>query len=1295
MGDFDVDFFHENLKQLIMSSGFSSFTREKLESLKEEIEYMRIFLKVTEKKRNKHLEVINLVRQIKDVVFEAENIIERFVVQALKANQNWNHLSLDLESVKKKIKTLMAKVKQIYDENMYDINGVAVEELEHSFSKIEGGSSSSRGRNTSQGRYTSKVAEEKVVVGFKEEVMTLMGKLLDSGEGGRLEIISIVGAAGGGKTTLAKEVYDHRLTSHSFEIRAWVDVSQDYDKTMKGNLLIRILELVSPSKIGDYEKSSEDKLGEVMHKCLKGKKYLIVLDDIWGIEAWNDIQRSLPKECNGSKVLFTSRLPVEPNSIRCVPHYLAPLPESRSWELLEKKVFGKKCCPLELVGIGEHIAKKCEGLPLAIVTIAGILEVKDKTLDLWEEVSKSLSSIIAKNQDSCMKILELSYNYLPLHLKACFVYIAGFPEDSEILVRELIWFWIAEGFIQQSEEDKRLEDVAKDYLSSLIDRNLVMVARKRSFGGIKACRIHDLLRELCLKKAEEDNFLVQIYGNATFSPSAATKHRRLFVDSLQFFRGSSSSGGRNTSKAAEEKVVVGFKEEVVKLMGKLLNNRVGGPLEIISITGAAGGGKTTLAREVYDHPTTLQTFEIRVWVNVSQDYDKTMKRDLLIRILESASSKKHGDYEKSSEDKLGEETKKCLKGKKYLIVMDDIWDIEAWNDIQRSFPKENCKDSKVLFTSRLPVEPNSIHCVPHYLAPLPESRSWELLEKKVFGKKFCPPELVGIGERIAKKCGGLPLGIVAIAGILKVEDKTLDVWEKVSKRLSSIIAKNKDGCMKILELSYNHLPLHLKACFVYVGGFPKDSEILVRELIWLWIAEGFIQQIEGDKHLEDVAKDYLRNLIDRNLVMVARKRSFGGIKACRIHDLLRELCLKKAEEDTFLLQIYKDTSLRHDATYHRRLFIGSRFFRKYFSFMPRTQNLRSLLCLVSRNSTFKCPETNLAFFVDNFELLRVLCFISDECEGDIAHLVHLRFLALNLPVHTSNFVSPFSNLFNLETLYLQARSIGMNLKTILLPRDTFKMVKLRHLYAKGGVFKYHLSRGRNPDVAAGINFDPSLNLDSLQTLHPICPCEKCRNFLVRTPKLRKLGFHGELISNAFVLMLPDLEFLNCLETLSFNQCRIPNEATTLPPELKFPPTVTRLTLGNTCLKWEELSILQTLPFLEVLKLLERACRGPIWIAGEVEEGFSQLKYLRLQDLDIKEWNAVKDPFPRLEVLVVNHCTQLKQIPIEFANLNELCKIDVIRCSRSAETSAKEILEVRRNARGDDDGINLLAKYNYY
>ncbi|KAH7845903.1 hypothetical protein Vadar_007218 [Vaccinium darrowii] len=343
MGDTAIDFFLDTLKQLITSSKLDSIIYEKyqLRSLEAEIKYLRGFLKITEKKRNEHSKVMKLVMDIREVVSNAENIVERFVIDAIKADhlicktkrrpRKGDYLSLDLEVVKKEIKTLTAEVKKIYDENIYEINGVAVKIHKHSSTRT-GGSSSARGSDT------SKVVKEVVVVGFDKEVERLIEMLDDRGGGRPLEIITIIGAAGGGKTTLAREVYNHPFMLYTFEIRAWVDVFQDYDKsTMKRDLLISILKSSSPENQEDYEKSSEDMLGEKVLRYLKGRKHLIVMDDIWGMEAWNDIERSFPKERNGSKVLFTSRQLVQLDSVRLIPHYLDPLPKDKSWELLQKK----------------------------------------------------------------------------------------------------------------------------------------------------------------------------------------------------------------------------------------------------------------------------------------------------------------------------------------------------------------------------------------------------------------------------------------------------------------------------------------------------------------------------------------------------------------------------------------------------------------------------------------------------------------------------------------------------------------------------------------------------------------------------------------------------------------------------------------------------------------------------------------------------------------------------------------------------------------------------------------------
>ncbi|XP_058184413.1 putative late blight resistance protein homolog R1B-16 isoform X2 [Rhododendron vialii] len=744
---------------------------------------------------------------------------------------------------------------------------------------------------------------------------------------------------------------------------------------------------------------------------------------------------------------------------------------------------------------------------------------------------------------------------------------------------------------------------------------------------------------------------------------------------------SSISGVCSISVKVVKELVVGFEEEVKRVIEKLDEGGQGKPLEIITIIGTGGGGKTTLAREVYHHPFTKHTFQIRAWVDVSQDYDNTMKRDLLICILKLVSPENHQDYEKRSEDKLGEDLHKCLKGRKYLIVMDDIWGIEAWNDMQRSFPRE-CKGSKVLFTSRLVVQPDSIGCVPHCLALLPKSWSWELLQKKVFGIKNCPLELVEIGKRIAEKCEGLPLAIVTVAGILATEDKTPNVWEEVAKHISSIIAKNQERCMEILELSYNHLPLHLKVCFIYIGAFPEDYEIHVRELMWFWIAEGFIQPSDhGGESLEAIANNYLIDLINRNLVMIARKRSLGEIKACRIHDLLRELCLKKAEEDNFLVKINEDDSLSPSATHkYRRLFIGCKFLPK-FSFGPRAQNLHSFLCLCSRNCPCLPGERNMAFIFENFKLLRVLSFNPAECGGgeELAHLVHLRYLACTLRADHWR-LAPINYPLNLEILDVQALQ---NSDHIELPLDIFKMVKLRHIYSRAGIFTYHVS-----SQGARIGSDHSARLDSLQSLDRICSCDDCRTFLARIPNLRKLGVEANQISLDGVLMIRDLEFLKCLETLKFTMAwySTHTQNRTFPSGLKLPPTVKRITLHNVQIKWEELSILQTLPSLEVLKLLDKACEGPVWNTSE--EGFSRLKYLKLKHLDIKEWNASEDQFPSLVVLVIEGCENLERIPIDFAKLNELCEINLTACSRSVAISALDIRKEQINEKGDDCFLDI-------
>ncbi|KAK4478014.1 hypothetical protein RD792_017279 [Penstemon davidsonii] len=157
--------------------------------------------------------------------------------------------------------------------------------------------------------------------------------------------------------------------------------------------------------------------------------------------------------------------------------------------------------------VGRKIAKNCQGLPLSIVVIGGLLVASKMTLDTWEYVADNINKIMSSEDSDCLDILSLSYKHLPIHLQPCFLYIGVYPEDHIIRASELINLWVAEGLIKPSEL-KTLEEVAGEYLKDLIERRLIMVNERGSLGTMKTCIIHDLLRDLCLREAHKEKFLL-------------------------------------------------------------------------------------------------------------------------------------------------------------------------------------------------------------------------------------------------------------------------------------------------------------------------------------------------------------------------------------------------------------------------------------------------------------------------------------------------------------------------------------------------------------------------------------------------------------------------------------------------------------------------------------------------------------------------------------------------------------------------------------------------------------------
>ncbi|PHT54077.1 hypothetical protein CQW23_08539 [Capsicum baccatum] len=304
-----------------------------------------------------------------------------------------------------------------------------------------------------------------------------------------------------GKTTLAKKAYDHLTIRYHFDILAWVTISQEFRSR---NVFFEALRCISKGK--DYDKMAESELADLVQKNLKGRRYLVVVDDIWSTDVWDSIRGIFPNYNSGSRILLTTReTEVGIYADTSSPHILNL---ENGWKLLCDKVFGPEHDhPLELEEIGKDIVEKCQGLPLTISVIAGHLSNTAKTLEGWKDVARNLREVVASHPNRCLGVLGLSYHHLPNHLKPCFLSMSSFPEDVQVDTWRLIQLWIVEGFIRTSGSRKSLEEVALNNLEDLISRNLIQAGKRRFNGEIKACGIHDLLREFCLMEAETTKFM--------------------------------------------------------------------------------------------------------------------------------------------------------------------------------------------------------------------------------------------------------------------------------------------------------------------------------------------------------------------------------------------------------------------------------------------------------------------------------------------------------------------------------------------------------------------------------------------------------------------------------------------------------------------------------------------------------------------------------------------------------------------------------------------------------------------
>ncbi|KAE8725207.1 CC-NBS-LRR class disease resistance protein [Hibiscus syriacus] len=507
--------------------------KEQVDRLQTELKWMQSSLIEADAKQSKDRRIRLWVAEIRELAYDAEDVIEDFALRIgsrrrgglsncikrsaciLKEGRMLHKTRSDIEKIFTRITDLVRRL-QAY----------GIKEL-----REEEGPSTSAERRERRRPYPHIVDDN--IVGLDTDVKKLVSVIIDDEHASR--VVSISGMGGLGKTTLAKKIYHHSQIKDHFDHLVWVYVS---DQCQKRKVWQDILSGLNISIQVDW-KTREEEISEKLFKFLKEKKCLMVLDDIWSNEAWDSIKPAFPEKGKGSKILITSRNRevVSHADSRGYLHDLQCLNKEQSWELFQKIAFAQPSIGSKDEGkmkaLGEKMVERCAGLPLAIVVLGGILVTKDSVKE-WEKVAENVRSYLKRGKGHGVEeVLALSYDDLPYYLRPCFLYLSNFPEDFEIQVYRLIQLWVAEGIVLSEEEEdgnegSMTEDLAERYLLELVERCMVQV-RERDVATlkIKTVQMHDLMRNLCLAKAKQENFLCAFDQSNACSISTVRRIHRL------------------------------------------------------------------------------------------------------------------------------------------------------------------------------------------------------------------------------------------------------------------------------------------------------------------------------------------------------------------------------------------------------------------------------------------------------------------------------------------------------------------------------------------------------------------------------------------------------------------------------------------------------------------------------------------------------------------------------------------------------------------------------------------------
>uniref|UniRef100_A0A0D9XVP9 Uncharacterized protein n=1 Tax=Leersia perrieri TaxID=77586 RepID=A0A0D9XVP9_9ORYZ len=375
-----------------------------------------------------------------------------------------------------------------------------------------------------------------------------------------------------------------------------------------------------------------------------------------------------------------------------------------------------------------------------------------------------------------------------------------------------------------------------------------------------------------------------------------------YEDMTPAARRRNAAADRKTDPVLERSAVVGEKieEDTRTLVGRLTANLTFAPANIMvfAVVGAGGIGKTTLAKKVFNDEAIQERFDRKIWLSVTQEVNEV---ELLRTAIKFAGGAGAGDS--CNKSLLVPALVDAIRDKTFLLVLDDVWSDRAWNGLLKAAFSHGAAGSRVLVTTRHDAVARGMQAAQpfHHVDLLSPEDAWSLLKKQIVSSEMDEVEidetLKDIGMEIIEKCGGLPLAVKVIGGLLCKRGNRRADWEKILHDSIWSVPQIPDELNYAIYLSYQDLHPCLKQCFLHYSLLPKNAQFFNDTVISMWISEGFLHGNTDD--LEELGEECYKELIDRNLI--EPDVGYAGEWISTMHDVVRSFAQHLSRDEALVI----------------------------------------------------------------------------------------------------------------------------------------------------------------------------------------------------------------------------------------------------------------------------------------------------------------------------------------------------------------------------------------------------------